>query len=332
MRRQTSERNIVVIGHGRVGGYFVELLLNQNRDRRFNVIVFDGSPKPFDGYVKGRNRKGVAFYAGEHVTRIVRAEKRIETNAGRSVRYDKVVLATGNVQEMPDVEGDEKSNVFIYRTVEDIVALKSYAGARGKAVVCGGGANGIEAARVCAGMGLETMLLERADHLMPGKKSDRGGAMRRALGALGIDVRCGASLKAFEGRGAVHSVRLIGDSMIPTDVVVMAADSRPNTGLAARAGLHVGDWGGVTVDERLVTGDPDIYAIGGCAEIQGMIYDKPEDGYTMATVAVCNLFNGTASFNEMTRDSALKGMWSTPDREPFSRGSDKAMNHYAIGA
>lgn len=327
---ETSKRNIVVIGNGRVGGYFVELLLNQNRNRRFNAMVFNALPREDEFRHKGRS--DVTFFAGEHVVRIHRDERVVETGSGLTVPYDKLVLATGSVLNVPEVEGDEKKNVFVYRTTEDIVAVKPYAATGSRALVCGGGLLGIKAARACAGMGLETTLLERSDHLLPGRQIDKNGVLRRALKATGIQVRCGASLKSFEGNGWVHSVRLIGDSMIPADVVIMAADARPNDYLARRAGLAVGKRGGVSVNERLVTSDPDIYAIGGCAEVEGAIYAKPEDGYTMATVLVYNIFGGSASFDESTHDSALRGMRAAPSKHRYSQVEDLTIEPFAIGA
>lgn len=327
---ETLKRNIVVIGNGRVGGYFVELLLNQDRNSRFNVMVLNRVPR--DEGFRQQDKKNMTFFTGEHVVQIHREEKLIETASGLSIPYDKLVLATGSVLNAPEVEGDEKRNVFVYRTTEDIIALKSYAATGSRAIVCGGGLLGIEAARACAGMGLETTLLERFTHLLPGQQTDKNGALRRALKAIGIQVRCGVALKAFDGNGWVRSVRLIGDSMIPADVVIVAADTHPNDYLAGQAGLAVGEWGGVSVNERLATSDADIYAIGGCADVRGTIYNQPEYGYTMATMLVCNLFGGSASFDESTYDSALKGMWAAPSGRRYSEVEDLPVEPFAMGA
>jgi nitrite reductase (NADH) large subunit len=242
---------------------------------------------------------GLEVFVGEAVVSVDRAARTVLSSAGRVVPYDTLVLATGSYPFVPPLKGREAPGCFVYRTIEDLEAIRAYAAAVDTGVVVGGGLLGLEAANALRNLGLETHVVEMAPRLMPLQVDDMGGAiLRRRIEGLGVAVHTALATKEIargaDGRAA--GLRFADGGGLEADLVVFSAGIRPRDDLARAAGLAIGPRGGVVIDDRCRTSDPDILAIGECASWDGRTYGLVAPGYRMADVAADTLLGtGAAS-------------------------------------
>jgi NADPH-dependent 2,4-dienoyl-CoA reductase/sulfur reductase-like enzyme len=188
-----------------------------------------------------------------------------DDDAGRSVRvgFDTLHVATGARPLRPDLPGIDRPMVHGVQTLDDAAALEARARSGGvrRVAVVGGGYIGLEMAEAFVQRGLEVVLIERSDHLMPSLDADVAAPLVGALEGLGIDVRTETALDAVED-GAV----VAGGEHLPVDLVVLGLGTRPNADLAAEAGLEVGAKGAIRVDRRQRTSAEGVWAAGDCCE------------------------------------------------------------------
>ncbi len=322
--------DILVIGNGMVGFKFCEKLLSKSNPHSFRLTVFGEEPRPaydrvhLSSYFSGASGEALALapadwyldndidlHTGELVVGIDRLRKRVTTAHGRTVTYDKLVLATGSAAFVPAIPGTEKDGVFVYRTIEDLEAIRTYAAGARRAAVIGGGLLGLEAAKAALDLGLEAHVVEFAPRLMPRQLDEAGSrVLQSKLEALGIGVHLGKNTAAIEGgmnmSGGITGMRFTDGTTLPVDMVIISAGIKPRDELAARAGLAVGPRGGIVVDDLLRTADPDIYAVGECALHRGMVYGLVAPGYEMADVVAANLTGGGKVFTGFDLSTKLK--------------------------
>ncbi len=242
---------------------------------------------------------------GETVTRIDRARK-VVVGARGEVPYDKLVIATGSASVRIPVQGNDLPGVVGFRDLADVetmLATAQHPGAR--AVVIGGGLLGLEAAAALNARGMKVTVLHLMGHLME-RQLDASAAylLQKELEARGIRVLCNAHTQAILGEGRAEAVLTEDGALHPADLVVMAAGIRPETRLAVDAGLRVER--GIVVDDHLTTSDPDILALGECAEHSGVVYGLVAPLYDMAVVAARNLAGEAASFAAPEVSTRLK--------------------------
>jgi nitrite reductase (NADH) large subunit len=312
-----GRRRIVVVGNGMVGHRFVETLRARDTTRGYEIMVLAEERRPaydrvrlsswFDGEPLGLGPvDGVDERLGEPVLGLDPAARKVITSDG-GYGYDTLVLATGSYPFVPPVPGRELAGCFVYRTIDDLEALTSYAAGRRTGVVVGGGLLGLEAANALRRLGLATHVVEFAPRLMPMQVDEAGGAMlRRHVEDLGLTVHTGRAAARITGDGAVTQVAFEDGGVVRTDLVVFAAGVRPRDELARAAGLTVGARGGVVVDDGCRTSDEHIYAIGECAELGGRVYGLVAPGYAMAEVVADRLLGGDAVFPGGDTSTKLK--------------------------
>jgi nitrite reductase (NADH) large subunit len=318
-------RTLVVVGNGMVGHELVRRLVASPEDHR--VVVIGEEPRPaydrvrLSSYVPTRDPEALALpdpdvyddprvelLTGERVTGLDRARRMVMTDA-RQVRYDDLVLATGSRPFVPPVEGGDGPGTFVYRTIEDLDAIIAAAARATSGVVIGGGLLGLEAAEALQQLGLATTVVEFAPQLMPAQLDPGAGAALRArVEALGIEVRTEHATRTIDrdDDGQVVGLTFADDERIPADLVVFSAGIRPRDELARDAGLAVAERGGVLVDTGCRTEDPQVWAIGECAAVEGRCYGLVGPGYAMARVVADRLAGGTASFPGADLSTKLK--------------------------
>lgn len=338
-----SISHVVVVGHGMVGHRFVEALRSRDGDGRWRVTVLaEERDAAYDrvgltGYTDHWDRSRLALpgndYLGDdlvdvrlgcRVAGIDRADKSVTTDDGAVIEYDALVLATGSSAFVPPVPGRDLPSCHVYRTLDDLDAIRADAlGARenGRAavgVVIGGGLLGLEAANALRGFGLTAHVVERSPRLMAQQLDEAGGTLLgRMIGELGItvhtDVGTESIAPAQRNRPLKRSaednsmrVTLSDGTCIDAGVVVFAAGVRPRDELARDAGLAIAERGGVLTDLSCVTSDPNIYAIGEVAAIEGRCYGLVGPGYTSAEVVADRLVGGAAEFPEADMSTKLK--------------------------
>ncbi|MFD7228191.1 nitrite reductase large subunit NirB [Streptomyces sp. NPDC059881] len=320
---------IVLVGHGMVGQHFLEALAERGVTARARVVVLCEEPRPaydrvqLTSYFSGRTpdelslvedgfmaRHGIELHLDDPAEHIDRAARTVTSRAGRTFTYDTLVLATGSYPFVPPVPGRDAEGCFVYRTIEDLLAIEEYAKTSRTGVVVGGGLLGLEAAGALGGLGLDTHIVEFAPRLMPVQVDDGGGAaLLRTIERMGLTVHTGVGTQEIvSADSVVTGMNLSDGSALATDLVVFSAGVRPRDQLARDTGLAVGERGGIVVDERCRTSDPDVYAIGECAlAADGRVYGLVAPGYEMAkTVADALAGAGESSFTGADLSTKLK--------------------------
>ncbi|MET7832785.1 nitrite reductase large subunit NirB [Micromonospora sediminicola] len=314
---------LVVVGNGMVGQRFVEALRARDRDGRWRVTVLAEERRPaydrvrlsalFDGVDADELSlhtpdDGVELRLGEPVTGVDRA-RRVVTTADGEHPYDALVLATGSYPFVPPVDGTDLPGVFVYRTLDDLTAIREHARGRRTGAVIGGGLLGLEAANALRLLGLATSVVEFAPRLMPVQVDEAGGAMlRRYVEELGVTSYLGVATTALRPGpdGTVAALSLADGRTVDAELVVVAAGIRPRDELARAAGLPVGPRGGVLVDAACRTADERIWAVGECAAVDGVCHGLVAPGYATAEVVADRLLGGAATFPGADTATKLK--------------------------
>ncbi len=188
--------------------------------------------------------------------------RNVRTGQETELAYDRLILSPGARPVRPPIPGFERA--LSLRDIEDtdaLVAATAGAGAR-TAVVIGGGFIGIEMTENLLHAGITVGLVEATDQVMAPLDPEMVAPVHAALRKAGVDLRLGTAVTAVNA----GTVTLDTGEELPADVVVAAIGVRPDTRLAADAGLQVGPRGGIAVDDEHRTSDPDIYAVGDAVE------------------------------------------------------------------
>lgn len=308
-----SRPELVIIGNGMVGQSLLEALVAM--DHGYNITVFCEEPRPaydrvqLSSWFSGATTEdlaltttaffdehGITLRLGERVERIDREAGTVVSSNGDTLPYDKLVLATGSYPFVPPIPGNDQPHCLVYRTIEDLEAIRDSAAESKRGVVIGGGLLGLEAAKALKDLGLDTHVVEFAPRLMA-VQLDEGGArlLRRKIEALGVQVHTSkATQQIVAGDACRYRLEFADGESLDTDMVLFSAGIRPADALAREAGLEVGERGGVVIDNRCCTSDPSIFAIGEVALWSGRIYGLVAPGYEMARICAAHLTGDTA--------------------------------------
>ncbi|MGK2957668.1 MAG: nitrite reductase large subunit NirB [Acidimicrobiales bacterium] len=327
---QMTRRTLVVVGNGMVGHKLVETLLERGATAEWDIVTFcEETRMAYDrvglsSFFSGTSAEelslvepgfyenaGLQIHIGDAVVAIDRAKQSVQSAKGKTVAYDALVIATGSYPFVPPVVGHDLPGCFVYRTIDDLEAIRDAADGASSGAVIGGGLLGLEAANALKTLGLETHVVEFAPRLMPVQVDDAGGAvLRRRIEELGVRIHTGMQtsevLSGSEGR--VKGLRFVEGDDLPIDVLVFSAGIRPRDELGLACGLTLGERGGIVVDENCRTSDASIFAIGECALFSGRIYGLVAPGYDMARVVADQILGGRTSFVGSDMSTKLKLM------------------------
>jgi nitrite reductase (NADH) large subunit len=267
----------------------------------------------------------VTQYNGQTIISIDRTDKTVENQFGRRWRYSKLVLALGSHPYMPPIPGRELSGVFRFRGFDDVEQLVARAMRSRRTVVIGGGLLGLEAARGMALRKVDTVVVEHEAHLMARQLDRDGGLLLVAeIQRLGLTVHTGCAVKSIDGETRVTRVTLASGEQTACDTVIICTGIRSNIELAREAGIAVGR--GITVDRTLQTSDPDIYAVGECAEHDGHVYGLVAPGLEQAAVAAAHIGGEKANYRGSIPTTKLKvvgvDVFSMGDVEQIDQRTD----------
>lgn len=318
-----SKERVVVIGNGMAGQSAVEHILRK-KNENLELVVFGEEPnhsynrillsdvlsgkRSFSQlYLKKRNwfeENGVRLYTGSRITEIDAECGRVRSENGFSSPYDKLLIATGSVAFVPPIKGTEKTNVFAYRTIDDVWSMLELARYRKKAVVIGGGLLGLEAAKALKDNGMEVTVVHLVDHLMEQQLDyDSGVMLQRLIEKMGIEFRMNAVTEEILGGESVQGIRLASGEEIGADLVLICAGIRPNVDLAKKAGVLVKR--GIVVNDYLQTSGENIYAVGECVEHRGMVYGLFDPLVEQARVVADSIAAGGETVYEGSLVSAV---------------------------
>ena len=210
-------QRLIIIGNGMVGHHLVEQLIERGATERYAITVFgEERHRAYDRvhlseYFTGRDADSLAlsdvdWYAAngielrlsEAVTAIDRDAGEVVTPEGRTP-YDRLVLATGSYPFVPPMPGSDRPGCLVYRTLDDLDAIRTAAESASTGVVVGGGLLGLEAANALRGLNLDTAVVEFAPRLMPMQVDSEGGELlREKIEALGVQVHTDRATQGIE--------------------------------------------------------------------------------------------------------------------------------------
>ncbi|MPQ99003.1 NAD(P)/FAD-dependent oxidoreductase [Modestobacter sp. I12A-02628] len=308
---------VVVVGNGMAGARLVEELLERGGGDQFAITVFGEEPHGtynrimLSPVLAGETHEdeivlnshdwyadnGIELRSGVAVTRVDLPAKTVHGDDGTVTGYDHLVLATGSSSFVPPMTGVHRDDgsllpgVVGFRTIDDTRVMLAAATEHERAVVVGGGLLGLEAARALQGQGMQVDLLHAAGHLMNAQlDADAGAILKTSVEALGITVHCGLTATEVIGPDRVRGVVLADGRAVDAGLLVLAAGIRPRTEVAVRSGLEVQR--GIVVDDQLRTEDPDVYAVGECAQHRGTVYGLVSPVWEQARV-LADVLTGT---------------------------------------
>jgi 3-phenylpropionate/trans-cinnamate dioxygenase ferredoxin reductase subunit len=241
---------------------------------------------------------GIELILGEAALSINREARTVTLRSGRSLAYGQLVLATGTrARRMPG--WPEAANVHVLRSAQDARALRDGLAASRSVTILGGGFIGLEVAATCAALGKPVTLLEAGPRLM-------GRAVSEALSAHALEVHRASGvqvhLQATVGEPEFSQDRLLRlasqSGVRDVDVLLLAVGALPNAELAQAAGLACDN--GIVVDAQMRTSDPQILALGDCAQFPlgsaRLRLESIQNAQDQARVAASSLLGGSASY------------------------------------
>ncbi len=329
-------QRLVVIGNGMAGARAVEEILARGGADRFDTVIFgaephgnynrillsgvlSGSHAPGDIFINPLSwyrEHGITLHAGVPVRRIDRATKTVIGDGNVVERYDKLIIATGSDPFVPPArglrgaDGAFKPGAFVFRTLDDCERIARFAAESRRAAVIGGGLLGLEAARGLLTRAVEVHVVHLAPHLMEVQLDPVAGAMlQQTMEQLGIQVHLEKLTTEVLGNDRVTGLAFKDGSSLDCDLVVISCGIRPNTALAREAGLTVER--GIVVDDQLRSpSDPDVYAVGECAQHRGKVYGLVAPLWEQARVLADHLAgrNPDAAYEGSKLSTKLKVM------------------------
>lgn len=313
---------VVIVGTGPVGIRVAEELLK--RDPARALVLYGDEPwEPYQrvqlsalllgeigwGAIDNRLPLPADHRVVQHhncaVLAIDRVRHCVHDARGHCQPYAKLILTTGSRPHVPTIPGIDRRGVYTFRNLNDVQLLMARRVRSRRTVVLGGGLLGLEAARALTRHSTSVAVVQHAPRLMNRQLDEPAAALlRRHVETYGIEVILSSSVREVSGDREVKSLRLMSGRVLDCDTLVVATGIQPNTRLALEARLSVGR--GIRVDDRMVTSDPDILAVGECAEHRGRVIGLVAPGLEQAAVAAHHISGGQARHEGSVASTHLK--------------------------
>lgn len=192
------------------------------------------------------------------------------THVGGTIEYEKLVLALGADPIRIPLEGNAAGSVISVNDLNDYARFRNALTSAKSVAIMGGGLIGCEFANDLAAAGYRVDVIDPGPYPLAGLMPESAGTQLLApLAALGVNWHFGASIKHIDSAPSGYRLTLASGASLQTDLVLSAVGLRPRITLAQAAGLQIGR--GITVNSELRSSDPDIFALGDCAEIDGRV-------------------------------------------------------------
>lgn len=262
LRKNDKDIEISIIGRENIKPYYrpslSHMLCTDEIDSRFFVKS--------ENYYEENN---IELLLGHCVKEIDRVAKKVILDNQTEVFYDKLVLGVGSNNFVPPVEGIELTGVCNLKFYKDLKNINAYLKEKENIVIIGGGLLGIEAAWAFRKANKKVTILEFSERIMARQLNETASSLvKKELEKEGINVFTQKSTKCIIGNGKVEKLILESGEELPADMVMFSIGVRPEIALAKNCNLDTNK--GILVKETMQTSDPDIYAAGDCAEVNGM--------------------------------------------------------------
>ncbi len=221
-------------------------------------------------------KKGVELITGSTVNGGNSKSKEIHIKGPggkKTLKYDKLLLATGGVPFVPDLPGSDLEGVFTIQTMADTSEIGNKLSGMQSIVVVGAGFSGLETAERLLALGKDVHLIVRSRLMRTQLEESMSTELQSRLSSR-LNIHMGRSPSSVVGDKRVEGLSL-GDETISADAVLFMTGVRPNVSLAEKLGVKIGDLGGIVVDDSMKTSDSNIYAVGDCVEMKDTLTRKP---------------------------------------------------------
>ena len=235
----------------------------------------------------------------DSVVKIDKENKIVTTKNNDTYNYKKLIIATGSLPIIPTfIPGYDLENVFaVYKNQEYLDSVLEKLDKAQNISVIGGGFIGVEFAEQISLLGKKVTLFEMADAcLWQAFDKSYSDDIESMMKEHGISILTNTKVKKILGENKVEAIELENGEKVPTDLVILGLGVRPNAILAKEAGLKVTDNGAIVVDQYTRTSDPDVFAVGDCAEKKCFFTNKDVSVLLASTAAMeakiagCNVF------------------------------------------
>lgn len=303
-------KKLVMIGNGMAGVKAIEEILNVSVDQ-FEITIFGQEPYPnynrikLSSFLQGDTnvddiilnsldwykKNNIQLFTGETITKIDVVGKKVSSDQGREMEYDELIIATGSNSLILPIPGANKVGVSGFRDIKDCETIIASAQHGKKAVVIGGGLLGLEAAKGLLHLGMKVDVVHLMPQLMERQLDPIASSFLKAeLEAQGMHFIMEKETAEILGDERVTGLRFKDGSSLKADLVVMAIGINPNTELAKNSGIYVER--GIFVNDYMETSEPNVYALGECAEhrdnVYGLVAPLYEQGKVLAE-RVCGI-------------------------------------------
>ncbi len=314
----------LIIGNGVAGTSAAEAIRQQDPKGRIAILSEEDIPfyyrirlNDFIAGDVGEEKliaKKAAWYQEQQIdlrinTRITKLDavaKKLTTDSGETLPFDRLLLATGSHSFLPPIEGIGQQGVFALRHIKDARSILAQAAKSEAVILIGGGLLGLEAGNALRKLGKKVTVVEFFPRLLPRQLDDKGAKrLQKLMEKMGFSFRLSAITKTITGNnGQADGIVLEGGDTLPGQMIIVSAGVRPNLELAKSGGLDCDK--GVKVNARLETSVEGIYAAGDVAEHQGVVSGIWPAAMQQGKVAGANMAGGEVRYNGTTMSNILK--------------------------
>ena len=318
---------IVIVGAGHAAGQAAASLRQEGYEDEI-IIIGDEAHIPYQrpplskAYLSGEQGiervhlrpekfyqdRNITLKTGTTVSTLDVQAKTVTTDAGETIAWDRLLLATGGRPRKLSIPGSDLRGIHYLRTIADVDAIRGDFGEGKKLVIVGGGYIGLEVASVAVKYGLEVHVLEMEERILQRVTTPEMSAFYHKLHTgRGVVIHASAMVSGFTGDGSVSAVAC-GDQSFPADLVIVGIGIIPNTELAEAAGIDCDN--GIVVDDHCRTSAPDVYAAGDCTNHPNPLLDRRlrlesvPNAMEQARVAAANMCGGDKVY------AAIPWFWS----------------------
>jgi len=327
-----KEAPVVVVGTGPVGIHTAQELLRHrpsrpvtifgaepwtpyNRVKLSSLLAGDISTIDIHNELDVPDNSQVIQHHNCAIVSVDREFKTIKDSTGQIHAYDKLVFAVGSRAHIPNIPGIDLPGTFTFRDLNDAQKLMARRVRSRRTVVIGGGLLGLEAAKAMQKNNTEVVIIEHNPRLMQNQLDENAAELlREHLLARGMRIILHDAIKQIHGDVSVKEVELRSGKTISCDTIIIATGIRPNVDIAREAGLPVAK--GIKVNQYLQTADPNIYAVGECADFNGNVYGIVAPGLEQAAIAADHISGGSPIYKGSILATRLKVI----DKQVFSMG------------
>ena len=263
LRKLDTTTPLVVIASDSSAFYSKPMLSNAIASKKTPVALALNTPEQMSEQLKGTVRAGTrvdAIDTAAHTLKI----------GDETLHYSKLVLALGADQIRLPITGSGAADIQTVNDLDDYTRFRAAIEGKKRVAIIGAGLIGCEFANDLAAGGYAVDIIDIAQQALGRLLPAEGGAMLKdKLSALGVQWHLGTSVQSVDSVNGAYTLTLVGGATLQADIVLSAVGLKPRTALAAAAGIKVNR--GIVADRNLATSAPDVYTLGDCAEIEGMV-------------------------------------------------------------